>query len=173
LVCSNHTDELIRAHLLEKLSLNCEVITCFVEEHVMVSSASAWQNGKELWSILHDAQNGIEHLETTGELPATFAAIRENLESEQAAAARQAATGKKGVGVDYIFDIPVSMAQALTNFRYDMIYPDRGDAPFRNSLPQKNPNRGSKLFSIPSSRAKQNLNQPTDLNPRPSPNLII
>src|SRR5437867_3174852 len=58
---------------LARLSSTAEVVTCFVEEHVMCSFASQWRGSRMLWSVIHTADTGgIEHLETKGELPPFF-----------------------------------------------------------------------------------------------------
>src|SRR5690242_11866617 len=48
---------------LSELSSGGEVVTCFVEEHVMYSRASGWKDGRRVWSITHDLQRGDGHLE--------------------------------------------------------------------------------------------------------------
>ena len=40
----------------QRLSRGCDLIACFIEEHVMVSNASGWKDGREIWSVTHDAQ---------------------------------------------------------------------------------------------------------------------
>jgi hypothetical protein len=42
--------------VLSRLSIGCEVISLFVEEHVMVSRLSGWKDGKRLWSVLHEPE---------------------------------------------------------------------------------------------------------------------
>ena len=98
---------------LQRLSSGAEIMTCIVEEHVMFSSASAWNDGRQIWSVSHNAQQGIGHLQVEGEPPPAFADIRERLMAEQRRAEAEARD------VDYIFDIPVEMARAMTGFRYD------------------------------------------------------
>ena len=110
---------------LARVSASTEVVTCFVEEHVMCSHAAEWQGGRELWSLMHTADTGgIEHLEIKGEPPPFFAAIRARLRAKQ-----QEAGGKKAE-VDYIFDIPVETAQQLTGYRHDRDIPGAGEKPF-------------------------------------------
>lgn len=53
-----------------------------------------------------------------------FASIRDRLRSEHEAAR---ATGRC---VDYVFDIPVDVAEALTAFRHDRVIPEMGHTPF-------------------------------------------
>jgi hypothetical protein len=64
-----------------------------------------------VWSITHDLQRGIGHLEAEGALPDAFGPIRDRLSAKQV-----------GQGdADYIFDVPVEVANALTGFRYNEI----------------------------------------------------
>jgi len=86
------------------LSSGCEVIACFVEEHVMVSRAAGWKDGKQIWSVTHDAQEGDGHLDVEGEPPAAFAAIRDRLSKQQ----------EEDGGADFIFNIPVDLAKVVT-----------------------------------------------------------
>ena len=89
------------------------MVTCAVEEHIVASSASGWKNGAAIWSILHDSQRGMRHLDVTGDPPEQLNAIRTRLMDEQSADG-----GDEG-DVDYIFDVPVEVALALTGFRHD------------------------------------------------------
>ena len=99
--------------ILLRLSAGCEVVTADVEEHVMVSVATGWKDGRRVWAVTHDAQRDMEHLQAKGELPAAFASIRDRLRSEQQAA------GGRGADVDYFFDVPVELAHTLTGYRHD------------------------------------------------------
>ena len=101
-----------------RLSRGCEVIACFVDEHVMVSSASGWKDGSELWSVTHDAQENDDHLEVRGEPPAGFGAIRDRLIKQQ----------EEEGGADFIFDIPNSLAKEITGYHYD----ERPEITFEN-----------------------------------------
>lgn len=127
LVVANRGDypAFLEGKTLARLSATTDIVTCFVEEHVMCSHASQWRGGRELWSLMHTADTGsIEHLEIKGEPPAFFASIRDRLRAKQ-----QEAGGKKA-DVDFIFDIPVETAQQLTGYRHDHDIPDAGEKPF-------------------------------------------
>jgi hypothetical protein len=91
-----------------QLSRGCEVIACFVEEHVMVSRAASWKNGEQIWSVTHNTEEGDRHLEVEGEPPASFAAIRDRLTKRQ----------DEDDGADFIFDIPVDLAKAITGYSH-------------------------------------------------------
>lgn len=90
----------------------------------MCSVASLWVDGRQVWFVMHEARQKVEHLETKGSLPPIFTTISERLRAEQAAA------GGKKAGVDYIFDIPVEMVAQLTGYRHDRVMPELGDRAF-------------------------------------------
>jgi hypothetical protein len=119
LIFANHCD-FADAQPLATLSSNAEIITCTVEEHVMYSGASYWRNGKKMWSITHDSQHGIDHLETEGELPPVFTSIRDQMSARQL----------ELDDADYIFDVPVRVAKSVTEFRYDESISDVSKEPF-------------------------------------------
>jgi hypothetical protein len=94
---------------MQRLSRGCEVIACFVEEHVMVSRAAGWKNGQQIWSVTHDAQESDRHLKVEGEPPVGFAAIRDRLTKQQ----------EEDDGADFIFNIPVDLAKELTGYTHE------------------------------------------------------
>jgi hypothetical protein len=93
-----------------------EVVLCQVEEHAMASSAELWKGGSRKWWISHRGENGPKGLETEGKLPECFASIREQMEDAQRA------EGGHDADVDYIFEIPLKVTQALVGFKHDEDY---------------------------------------------------
>ena len=117
----------IRRTNLEDVSRDHDVVFCEVEEHVMYSSASFWSKGKQVWSVVHNAEEGATHLESTGQPPEGFEPIRreflERQEREDQALER-ASEGEddyEDMGVDYIFEIPLALAETLTGFKHDEV----------------------------------------------------
>ena len=100
---------------LERISRSAEVITCEVEEHAMVSTASGWQDGRRLWYIAHYSDLGLRHLNSEGLLPPSFSEIREAHRARQDAASDVS-------NVDHYFDIPVEVAKHICGFRHDDMY---------------------------------------------------
>src|SRR4029453_18539291 len=96
-----------------QISPGCEVVLGRVDEAVMCSTASGWRNGCELWSVMHDSQQGPDHLQVRGSPPPEFPFIRDRLLREQARS--QACDSSE----DYLFDIPLVLAETITVFRYD------------------------------------------------------
>jgi hypothetical protein len=98
---------------LRKYSTAFDLLYGFVEEHVMYSAVAAWSNGEEVWSVAHDAQEGVFHLKVKGSPPAGFVAIRDRLIAEQ--------NGEDPANpeVDHVFDIPVELGRELTGYRHD------------------------------------------------------
>ena len=105
--------EELSAGTLRKFSEEFPLLYGFMEEHVMFSTVAAWESGKEIWSIVHDAQKNILDLEVKGTPPESFTKIRDRL------MAQQHAEGVEEPEVDHIFDVPVEVAKELTGFRYD------------------------------------------------------
>jgi len=105
-----------------RLSKDASLIACYANETVMNSYACAWVDGVERWSVFHDANQGIKHLETSGSLPAEIQPIRDQLFSQQ--------EEDRGNGTDYVFDIPIGLFAALGGIRYDCDIPGAGPEPW-------------------------------------------
>jgi hypothetical protein len=103
-----------------RLSKGASLVACYANETVMNSYACGWTNGVEQWSVFHDAQQEIKHLETSGTLPPQFQAIRDRLFAQQDA----------DDGADFIFDIPVELFAAVGGIRYDHDIPGAGPDPW-------------------------------------------
>jgi len=89
--------------------LKGEAIICDVEEHVMFASVAAFKDGSLSWRIVHDAQLASDHLLVEGAPPESLAYIR----------TEQFARVSEDREVDFIFDIPIRVAQELVGFRHD------------------------------------------------------
>jgi hypothetical protein len=98
---------------LASLSTDNDIVACAIEEHVMVCTAEEWRNGRQIWRLEHDAQQSMEHISASGQLPEVYASI------EQASAEQQAEAGGKKADVDYFFEIPVETAKNIVGFKHD------------------------------------------------------
>lgn len=103
----------LRPEELGVISNGQEVLMCLVEEHVMASSSELWSGGKRKWWISHQGENGPKGLSTEGQLPDCFSPIRSAMEEAQRA------EGGDDAAVDYIFEIPLKVAQSLVGFKHD------------------------------------------------------
>lgn len=108
-------------HVFAKLSRDASLIACYVNETDMNSYASSWVNGVEQWSVFHDAQQSIKHLETTGDPPDQLVSIKERLFAEQGYVE----------DTDYVFDIPIELFAALGGIRYDHDIEGAGPEPWQ------------------------------------------
>jgi hypothetical protein len=68
-VVDNKSLDFAAPTMLALLSQGADVVTCFVEEHVMASEASQWAGGKRVWHIGHQSDQGILHLDAVGNFP--------------------------------------------------------------------------------------------------------
>jgi hypothetical protein len=104
---------LISSAELQKLSADCELIACNVEEHVMASSSEAWKEGNRIWRLEHQGDERVDHLECFGHLPKNFAQIEKecrDLQEKEDHAQPE---------VDFVFEIPLKLAQSITGFKHD------------------------------------------------------
>jgi hypothetical protein len=107
----------ISDRVLQKVSRLGESVYCFVEDHVMFSCASGWENGARTWSVVHDCEKGKYHLEISGMAPSSLKEIQSRLVSELDHA------GGEKADVDYLYDAPAELARHLTGFRHDQDMP--------------------------------------------------
>ena len=121
---NKYNSPLVSAKSLEAISKDCMVISCQVEEHVMVSSATCYTNGILSWHVEHDAQENMYHIASSGSVPPEFNEIL------KAAKKEQDDDGGEDSGVDYIHDVPIVLAQTVTSFRHDENMTDENPKPF-------------------------------------------
>lgn len=132
---------------LARLPPEARCVTCVTLEHAMVSYASLWHGGRYIWQIRHEQRQGSDHLETSGDLPADFAhlrddAVRKRRAEEEAIRKsgvenRVAEEGELDLGhglgqmryviaapgymlgpADHVFDVPFDVAATITGFRH-------------------------------------------------------
>lgn len=80
-------------------------------ETVMISEAAKFDHGQKQWSLVHDCNEGLDHLAPWGDLPAIWQTIKDDLSAEAAA--------EDDDVVDFIYDAPVVLFQHLSGFRHD------------------------------------------------------
>ncbi len=99
---------------LRRLSRQCELVTCAVEEEIMYASTSLWSGGKLAWEITHDSQlsAGRHHLETIGTLPPMVSELRSWYAGEQAA------MDQSNQLVDCMMEVPIETARRITGFSF-------------------------------------------------------
>jgi hypothetical protein len=81
-------------------------IGVYMEEHVMVSGAFGAKDGQLTWSVQHDPEHGLEHLDVWGDPPDALASIRERLLAEL----------QEDDEVDALFDAPLDLAAGVCGF---------------------------------------------------------
>lgn len=149
LIVSNRSEQVASDAAMQRLSSSgSELVTCFVEEHVMFSSATSWKDGHRTWSVIHNAQERRDHLDTHGNLPPAFSSILADLRAKQ----QEAEANQHGV--DFIFDVPVALAQSLVGYRHDRDIPGLEGRVFEVlsgnvpdvSMPPKKPSFLKRLF---------------------------
>lgn len=116
LVANRCEAPLISDGVVSQISLGCSAIACSIEEHVMYSCASFWNDGQKIWRVEHQAELGLSHLAVSGDPPHELTRIRE-------AVATKPPKQVKGFDVDYFFDIPLELAKRIAGFKHDEVAP--------------------------------------------------
>lgn len=108
--CNDLLCKELEAETLASLSRGAELMTFLVEEASMVSVAQGYAEGRQIWEVVHDSNNGREHLQIEGSLPPSFSAVRDRLVDE---------LKKDKHGADYLFDVPADLSKSIIGFRHD------------------------------------------------------
>ena len=85
----------------------------------MFSSAFGFSDGAFRWKVAHDSDEGVYHLDVEGAPPATFDGIAARMRAEQAEDDEKARQRPTSMSVDFIWDIPVELANSLCRYRHD------------------------------------------------------
>jgi hypothetical protein len=97
---------------LKRLSTGCEVVGAQVEEHVMVSASFYYLDGRREWNMTHESDKGLNNLETDGVPPVEFSSSRDaNLKLQEDKGEEE--------GVDYVFEVPLEVAESICGYRHD------------------------------------------------------
>ncbi len=89
----------------------------------MMTAAAEWSKGRELWSVVHDSEQGRDHLATRGTPPSGWQNLREALPTFNG-------------DVDHLYDLPLEAAKLVVGFRADS---EEHDAPLDEVIPTKRP----------------------------------
>ena len=114
-VINDYAHEFVRERTLQRVSATAEVVAAAIEEHVMFSSAESWKNGNLIWKVTHASESGPRHLEEHGTLPERYLSVKERL------LAAQQREDEGAREVDYVFDLPLELAEAIVGFKHDKV----------------------------------------------------
>lgn len=94
-----------------ELARHGPAVACAVEEHVMFSEARGYADGEESWRVTWDCEAEGDEPETSGEVPAAYAAILATAIDERAKPGNE--------DVDFLWDVPPDLAKSICGFRHD------------------------------------------------------
>lgn len=96
----------LETDLVEALSEEGEAYLCIVGEDAMTSILLYCKDGEAEWVLSHDGEEGAEHLDIEGELPAVFKELHDRA-MEDAAADEEPAE---------FFPLPIELGLAMTGY---------------------------------------------------------
>lgn len=104
---------LIQEPVLTLLSADCEVLTCTVDEPNLFSAATGWTHGRRLWSVSYDGDAQPGDVVAEGDLPVTFAIIRQDHVT------KSQAEDAGDLLLDPLFEIPIALVRNAVGYRPD------------------------------------------------------
>jgi hypothetical protein len=113
MVANRCDHRIVSEPVLSAISLDCSVIACSIEEHVMYCASSLWRDGGKIWGLVHQGDRDVADLTVTGNPPDTLIQIREDC------AKKQAGEPRGRYPVDWFFEIPLELAGHAAGFRHD------------------------------------------------------
>ena len=110
---------------LDAVKVGAEVLTCYVYENTGMSMLCAYRDAQEVWTVTHDVEKGLGHLEVDGDPPAPFARMRAEADASRTESDREA-----WEPFDYHFGIAIDLGEALTGFHYAKSVEGLGPTPY-------------------------------------------
>jgi hypothetical protein len=101
--------DLAMPEVAERVSLGAQLVMCNIEEHVMVSEAYSYTDGKLDWLIQHNIDETEDEIVFKGQPPASL----------HLAIANAAELDRSQGGADYYFDVPMDVVGPIAGFRPD------------------------------------------------------
>ncbi|MEL7343357.1 MAG: hypothetical protein AAFN59_00670 [Pseudomonadota bacterium] len=131
-----------RQRLLLALSMRTRVVNCIINETVMASTAQCFEGGELVWQLHWQGDEELtrEQLTIEGTPPAILEQIlKENAEDQ--------AEFEEEEDFEDCFEVPVTLAERLTGFRYDASLERDAVDEFLILLPSSGTPRKAELFS--------------------------
>jgi hypothetical protein len=123
------------------LSAEGTAIAVSADERSMFSVVRGYERGKAVFAIEHDGgSEGARHIATAGAVPAAWAAILDQANREQ----DQEDAGD--AEVDFLFDAPLTLAEALCGYRHDRPWPEGQEPESTLLVERKAPGLLGRLF---------------------------
>jgi len=123
------------------LSAPGTAIAVSADERTMFSVVRGYERGKAVFAIEHDGgSEGARHIAAVGTLPAAWAGVLEKANRQQ---------DEEDAGdamVDFVFDAPTALAEALCGYRDDQPRPEGQEPEFRLLAEKKRPGLLGWLF---------------------------
>ena len=112
---------------LARASHGTRLIGVGICETTMRSAAICWEEGKEIWSIIHNLSSGGKHLHATGALPRCFDSIKHRIFTQYDAEVELSQAAKSQTQPDNLAEIAKRADACLTSldpdlYPYDLIF---------------------------------------------------
>lgn len=97
-----------------EISRHLPLLSCWVNETVMHSRVIRFEDGEQIWAVWHEGDEVPDHIDHFGQPPEELAALVGYAREQQA----------NDEGVDYLFDVPLTLAENICGFKHDIFVKD-------------------------------------------------
>lgn len=123
------------------LSAEEAAIAVSADDRSMFSVVRGYDHGQAVFAIEHDGgQQGVRHMEIAGKPPAAWTAVLDQATREQDE------EDQGDAEVDYFFDAPMALAEALCGYRHDRPWPEGQEPKMTLLVDKKGPGLLGRLF---------------------------
>jgi hypothetical protein len=97
-----------------EISRHLPILSCWVNETVMHSRVIRFEDGEQIWAVWHEGDEISDHIDHFGQPPEEMTALIADARVQQA----------NDEGVDYLFDVPLTVARNICGFKHDTFFED-------------------------------------------------
>src|SRR5690606_8934612 len=107
----------VAPEVLSRVSRDCEIVGCQVEEHIMASAAFCWRDGVRLWNVVHEAEKGVRNLQVEGTSPGSLTGLIAEAKKQQDKE-RTVPFIPSPWEVDHYFRVPIDLAASIVGYEH-------------------------------------------------------
>ena len=96
------------------ISQHFPLLSCWVNETIMHSRVIRFEDGEQSWAVWHEGDEVPDHIDHLGQPPEELAALIADAREQRA----------HDEGVDYLFDVPTTIAENICGFKHDTFFED-------------------------------------------------
>lgn len=108
----------VTPEVLSRVSLDCEIVGCQVEEGIMASASFCWRDGIQIWNVIHEADQGARNLQIEGTPPEALTDLKAEAKKRQDKE-RKLPFLSLPWEIDHFFRVPIDLSESVVGYGHD------------------------------------------------------